>query len=100
VDRREQRADDADAPAGNNVDLDARFVQRAQHARMIRAGRTGAGQDERGAKLRGVTLGRRQRGLDHSASWMVSSLTISNSRVPPGVDTFTESPGSLFRNAR
>ena len=31
---------------------------------------------------------------------MVSSLTISNSRVPPGVTTFTESPGSLFRNER
>ena len=31
---------------------------------------------------------------------MVMSLTISNSRVPPGVVTFTESPGSLFRNAR
>ena len=29
----------ADAPAGDEVDLDARFVQRAQHARLVGAGR-------------------------------------------------------------
>ena len=52
VDRREQRADDADAAAGDDVDLDAGFVERAQHAGVIGAGRAGAGQDERGAALR------------------------------------------------
>ena len=31
---------------------------------------------------------------------MVRSLTISNSRAPPGVVTLTMSPASLFRNAR
>ena len=32
-----------------------------------------------------------------ASSWIVSSLMISNSRVPPGVITFTVSPSSLFR---
>ena len=36
----------------------------------------------------------------YASSWIVCSLRISNSRVPPGVTTFTESPSSLFRNAR
>ena len=57
VDGREQRADDADAAAGDDVDLDAGLLQRAQHAGVIRAGRAGAGQDERGAKLGGVGFG-------------------------------------------
>ena len=49
VDGREQRADDADAAAGDDVDLDAGFVKRAQHAGVVGAGRAGSGQDERGA---------------------------------------------------
>ena len=61
VDRGEQRADDADAVAADDVDLDARFVQRAQHAGVIGAGRAGAGQDQCGAKLRRVGFGERGR---------------------------------------
>jgi hypothetical protein len=52
VHRREQRADHADAAAGDDVELDAGFVQRPQHAGVIGAGGAGAGQDERGAALR------------------------------------------------
>ena len=58
VDRREQRADHADAAAGDDVELDAGFVERAQHAGVIGAGGAGAGQDERGAALRRVRFGR------------------------------------------
>ena len=54
VDGREQRADDANAAAGHDIHLDAGLVQRAQNARVIRAGRTGAGQNERSPKLRRV----------------------------------------------
>ena len=104
VDRREQRADDADAAAGDDVELDAGFVQRAQDAGVIGAGGAGAGQDERGAALWRVGFGgrtrRRARSFRRLRRGSSSSLTISNSRVPPGVTTFTESPGSLFRNAR
>ena len=59
VERREHRADGADAVAADQVDLDARFVERAQHAGMIGAGRAGAGQQERGAEFRGVRVGER-----------------------------------------
>src|SRR5581483_9701559 len=104
VDRSKQRAHDADAAPGDNVDLDAGFLERAQSSGVIGARRPGAGQDERGSKMWRVGFGDGRRGLRkvrHSASsWMVTSFSISNSRVPPGVTTFTVSPGSLLRNAR
>ena len=85
---------DADAAAGDDVDLDAGFVQRAQDAGMIGAGRAGAGQDERGAALRRVGFGGRREGARLSTRSIIrrlrrgwsSSFTISNSRAPPGVD--------------
>ncbi len=104
VDGGEQRADRADAASGDDVELDAGLVQRAQHAGVIRAGRAGS-RSERGrcgvvgSRAR-RTVKRRARSFARASSWMVMSLTISNSRVPPGVTTLTESPGSLFRNAR
>ena len=52
VDGGKQRAHHADAAAGHNVELDTRFVQRAKHAGVVRAGGTGAGQQERGSALR------------------------------------------------
>ncbi len=96
VDRGKDRGNGAHAAAGDEVDLHAGFMQRAQHARVIRASRAGTGEDDCRAKLWRVRLG-----VGHSpASWMVWSLMISNSREPPGVVTLTLSPGSLFRNAR
>ena len=77
VDRRKQRADDADAAAADDVDLDAGFVERAQHAGVIRAGRAGAGQHERGASLGrvGVSGRGRRRGsvIPAASSWMVTA---------------------------
>ena len=48
---REQRADDTHAAAAHDVDLDARLVQRAQHARVIGAARPVAAQQNRGSQL-------------------------------------------------
>ena len=64
VDRRKQRADRADAAAGDEIDPDARLVQRAQHARVVGAGRADAGQHERGPKARGI-VAIRGIGSDH-----------------------------------
>ena len=103
IDGREERAHDADAVGTDDIDFHARLVQCAQHAGMVGAGGAGAGQNESGSSLRRVRVrGLNNAAIVHSAasSWMVKSLRISNSRVPPGVTTFTESPGSLFRNAR
>ena len=52
IDRREQRADDADAAAAHDVDLDAGLVQRAQHARVVCAARAVAAQENGGSQLR------------------------------------------------
>ena len=46
VDRGERRAASADAVSGQDVDLDAGFLQRAQHARVVRAVRARAGKHE------------------------------------------------------
>ena len=59
VDRREERADRADAAAGDNVDLDARFMQRPQHAGVVGPGRPRSGQDERSAAAWRVRIWRR-----------------------------------------
>ena len=102
VDRREERADRADAAARDHVDLDARFVERPENSGVICARRPGSGQDERSAAAWGIGIWRRdEAAVGHSpGSWMVRSLTISNSRVPPGVTTLTVSPTSLLRKAR
>ena len=55
---REEGADDADAPAGYQVYLHARFGQRAEHAGVVRAGRAGARQYERRSQLRNVAVRR------------------------------------------
>src|SRR5262249_54007468 len=97
VNRRKGRRERAHAAAGDDVDFDARFVKRAQHSCVIGAGGTCAGEDDCGEKLWRVRFGV---GQSPASSCMVTSLTISNSRLPPGVATTTESPTSLFRNAR
>ena len=66
VHRREHRADRADAAAGDEIDADAGFVQRAQHAGVVRARRARSGQHERGAQPRRVQPVRRVR-RDHDA---------------------------------
>src|SRR5262249_39118786 len=88
VDGGEQGANRADAAAGDDVDLDAGFMERPQGAGVIRAVGAGSSQYQSGGALRRVRFGA---ALGHpaSSSWMVSSLTISNSRLPPGVTTFT-----------
>src|SRR3989441_13281334 len=82
VNRGKQRADDADAAARDDIELDARFVQRAQHAGMIRAGGPGSRQDEGRAKLRGVMIGGRRAHFRASA-WVVSSLAGLELARPP-----------------
>ena len=99
VGRREQRADHPDAAAADDIELHARLVERAQDARVIGAGGPGPRQHQRGAELRRIVIGVAG-GHSLASSWMVSSLTISNSRVPPGVATLTVSPGSLLSSAR
>ena len=59
VDGRKQRTDDADAAAGGQIDLDAGFVQGAQHPGVIGAARPRAGQDERGPQPGGIRAVRR-----------------------------------------
>src|SRR5207302_9192060 len=99
VDRGKQRPNRPDAASGDDVQLDSGFTQRPEHAGMVSAGRPSPGEDERCPKLRRIVV-RRPGDHPRASSWMVRSLTISNSRVPPGVDTLTVSPGSLLRNAR
>src|SRR5439155_5215755 len=77
VNRGKQRADDADAAARDDIELDARFVQRAQHAGMIRPGSPGSRQDKGGARRRREMSGAR-RAHSAASSWRVGSLTISN----------------------
>ena len=67
VDGGKQRRHGADAAAGDDVELDAGFVQRAEDAGVIRAGRAGAGQNECGAKLWGV-------GVEGSADSVIPRL--------------------------
>ena len=59
VDRGEHRPHRADAAAGHEIDPDARLVQRAQHAGVIRPGGAGPGEHERGAQPRRVRAIRR-----------------------------------------
>src|SRR5262245_2122266 len=97
VDRRKHGGNGADATAGDQIDLDARFMQRTKSTRVIRAGGARAGKDDCCAKLWRVGFGV---GQSPASSWMVTSFTISNSRLPPGVVTVIMSPTSLFRKAR
>ena len=91
-----------DAAAGGEIDLDAGFVQRAEHAGVVGARRTGAGQHDRGAKPRRILAIRRVRsnhewqcsGSGYS-SWIVISFTSSNRRLPFGAAIVTSSPSSL-----
>ena len=55
VDRRKRCAHRANAAPRHQVDLDAGLVQRPQHAGMIRAGGSGAGQHQRCSDARRVT---------------------------------------------
>ena len=106
VDRGKQGAHRADPAAADDVELHAGFVQCAQDAGMVGAGGAAAAEHQRRPQARGVravnAVRRSQRRSRHqvASSWMVMSLTISNSRTPPGVVTLTLSPSSLFRNAR
>ena len=93
-----------DAAAGDEIDLDAGFVQRAQHAGVVGAAGAGAGQHERGPEPRRI-LPVRSVGRDHelrrltASSWIVTSFTSSNRRLPFGVVTVTSSPSSLLSSA-
>src|SRR2546425_13056828 len=82
VNRGKQRADDADAAARDDIELDARFVQRAQHAGMIRAGGPGSRQDEGRAKLRGGMIGGRG-GQSLAFAGVRESLEIFDPPSPP-----------------
>ena len=52
VERRERRAARADAVAGEQIDLHAGFLQRAQHTGVVRTVRAGAGEDQGRAAFR------------------------------------------------
>ena len=60
VNRRKQRADGADAAAGDDVELDARFVERTQDSGMIGAGGSSSSEHQRRAQSRGVGFGKRE----------------------------------------
>ena len=51
VNRGKHRTDNADAVSGHDIDLHAGFVQGAQHAGVIGAGRTGPSQQQCGSAL-------------------------------------------------
>ena len=90
---------DTDAAPGHEIDLDARLVQRPQHAGVIRAG--GAGPVSTSAVRRRVEYCRSgesevtTRPSLQLSSWMVSSLTTSKRLLPFGVVTVTSSPSSF-----
>ena len=69
VDRREDRAERTDAAPGREVDAYTGFVKRAQNTGVIRACRTGTGEDDGGAET-----GRVGRGLPGAES-EVSTLS-------------------------
>ena len=88
-------------PATRSI-LHAGFVERAQHAGVVGAGRARAREDERRPQTRRIeavrTVGRNhgwRRAPTPRREWW-SSLTSSNWRLPAGVVTVTSSPSSLF----
>ena len=72
VNGRKEGADHADAAAGDDVDLDAGFVERAQHAGMVGAGRTSAAQHQRGPAVRGVDARR----LASDRAWSFAGVVV------------------------
>ena len=78
-------------PAAHHINLDAGFVQGAQHTRVIRAARAVAAQKNGGSQVWGIA---------HASSWIVTSLTISKLRTPFGVVTLISSPSFLPTMAR
>ena len=52
IDCGEHRTDDAHAAARGQVDLDARFVERAEYARVVGAGRARADEQQCGPTMR------------------------------------------------
>ena len=67
VDGREERRHRADPTPRHEIDLDARFVQRAEHARMVGTGSSGSGEHERRSKAGRVNAVRTV-GRDHGAA--------------------------------